>query len=134
MFLKYSGDVIPLFFKSDFFSALPQILKVNKESTFYLHREIFISRIQLFTLSGKRRNLQLLIRWNGINSKCLPLEFHDCHKPMALTPLKKSPPVNKPQTCSIDIFQQIYVLILSLYPESHCVPFQIPETLLTHHI
>lgn len=44
-----------LYFLSQIFSASPQILKVNKESTFHLHKEIFISRIQLFTLRGKRQ-------------------------------------------------------------------------------
>lgn len=113
-----------------FFSASPLILKVNKESTFCLHREIFIWRIQLFILSGKSRNLQLLIRWNEINSKYLPLESQNCHKPTALSALKKSPPVNKPPIRSKDTFQTMDMLILFHYSEFHCVPFQIPETLL----
>ena len=61
-----------LYFLSQIFSPSPQILKVNKESTFYLHREIFISRIQLFTLHGKSRNLRLLVRWMGWTPNVFP--------------------------------------------------------------
>ena len=111
----------------------PQILKVNKESTLYLHRKIFISRIQLFTLHGESRNLQLLVRWNGVNSKGLPLEFHDCHIPSTLSSPKILAPVNVPPTHSLDTFPQMHLLAL-FYPEPCHVPFQIPEPLQPHCI
>lgn len=117
------------YFLSQIFSASPQFLKVNKESTFYLHREIFISRTQLFTLNGKSRNFWLQ---NGMNSKCLRLEFHDCHKPNALSS-EKSALVSIPPTRSFDTSCKCICSLSSLYLESCNAPFQITEPLLQHH-
>lgn len=41
--------------------------------------------------------------------------------------LKNHAQFTNQKTCSLGIFQPIYVLILFLYPESPCVPFQDPR-------
>lgn len=118
-----------LYLLSQIFSVSPQFLKVNKESTFYLHGEIFISRTKLFTVHGKSRNFWLQ---NGMNSKCLPLEFHDRHKPSALSS-EKSAPLNIPPTRSVDTTWKCICSLSSLCLESYNAPFQITEPLLQHH-
>lgn len=59
-------------FLSQIFAASPQNLKVNMKSTFTLHRETFISRIQLFTLLVKTETSDCSLEWMGWTPNVFP--------------------------------------------------------------
>lgn len=129
MFLKDFGDVIALFFiLSQIFSASPQILKVNKESTFYLHREIFILRMQLFSLHGKSRNPDCLLGGMEWTPNVFPWNSLTCHKTNALSSPEKSPPAHP-----VDTLPPVHLLTFFPLPRILLGPISNPRASPTHH-
>lgn len=60
---------------SKIFSASSQILKVNMESTFNLHREIFMLWIQLLTILVKVETSNCSVEWVGWTTNIFPWYF-----------------------------------------------------------
>lgn len=116
------------FFLSLIFTASPQILKVNKESTFYLHREIFISRMQLFTLPGKRRNPDGLLGGMEWTPNVFPWNFLTSHQTTALSSPEKSPPAHP-----IDTFPPVHLLTFVPLPGILLGPISNPRTSPINH-
>lgn len=91
IFLKYSGDVILL--SQIFFFNFTSGLKLNIESTFYLHREIFISEDER-SLSLKEQ-IPLTIRRKWDTFQMFPLWNSKTATSQQYSLLKESHPVYK---------------------------------------
>lgn len=68
-----------------------------------------------------------------MNSKCLPLEFFDCHKTTALSSPEKSPPASIPPTCSVDNFPPMHLLTLFPIPGILLCPISSPRASPVNH-